>query len=197
MTRIFAAACLSALLCVPLTQAQSRSVSIEPQRGGTELEVFSGSGVGVSGVTAGNGVWYAGGRYGWVLTDPHGPGFLRSRFEYAVDVAPAFLVFQPGGTAYGFSFDAIVLKWNFEGHHRATPYFELTAGGLVTTHQIPRGANNFNFTPSAAFGVRFPRGRNYWSVEVRYLHISDAQITAFNPGTDTVGIRVGFGRFRR
>jgi len=186
-------------LCAPLVRAQS-SEYVEPQAGAHELEVFSGSGTGVHGfgqssATVGNVVWYAGPRYGWVLTDVHGPRFLRGRFEYAMDVIPVFLVLQAGGTTYGSSFDPIVLKWNFARSRGAAPYFELSAGGLATAQQVPRGASHLNFTPSAAFGLRFPRGRNYWSLEFRYIHISDAFITNYNPGMDTLGLLFGFGRF--
>jgi hypothetical protein len=190
---------LTLLVGAPFARGQS-SAYVRPEPGGRELAVFSGSGAGVrgfglSGATAGNVVWYVGLRYGWVLTDAHGPGFLRGRFEYAMDVIPVLLVLQEDGTAYGFSLHPIVLKWNFARTHGAAPYFESSAGGLVTTHQIPRGASRLNFTPGAAFGVRFPGRRNYWSLEIRYLHISDAFITNYNPGTDTVGLRLSFGRF--
>ena len=60
-------------------------------------------------------------RYGWVLTNPHGPGFLRGRFEYAVDVVPVFLVSQPAGTTYGFGLNPLGLKWNLEMHRGVVP----------------------------------------------------------------------------
>ena len=44
---------------------------------------------------------------------PHLPGFLRGRFEYAVDAVPVFFVFQPANTAFGVGFDPLGLKWNF------------------------------------------------------------------------------------
>jgi hypothetical protein len=87
-----------------------------PERGGNEVQVWTGGGHGLSGSTSDTGVWNVGVRYGWVLTNPHGPGFLRGRFEYAVDVVPVFLVFQPAGTAYGFGLNPLGLKWNMEAH---------------------------------------------------------------------------------
>src|SRR5258708_7659408 len=71
-------------------------------------------------------------RYGWILTDPHLPGFLRGRFEYAVDAIPVFFVFQPGNNAFGVGFDPIGLKWNFERHGKVSPYLELAGGTLFT-----------------------------------------------------------------
>jgi hypothetical protein len=188
-------------LVSPLAQAQSPSAAdsgdLRPERG-TELEVWTGAGadpIGSNGVTQGNRIWTAGLRYGWILTDAHGPGFLRGRFEYAVDALPVVMVFQPGGHAYGFGFDPWIMKWNFETHRRISPYIELGGGGLISTREIPLGESRFNFTPTGALGVNILRGKYHWSVDFRYLHISDAELTRFNPGTDTFGVRVGWGKY--
>ncbi len=167
---------------------------------GRELEIWTGAGgdpIGKPSVTLGNGIWTVGVRYGLVLTGPHGPGILRGRFEYAVDALPVVMVFQPGGTAYGFGFDPLIMKWNLEPHHRISPYIELGAGGLISTREIPVGESRFNFTPTGALGVNLLRGKYHWSIDFRYFHISDAETTAFNPGTDTFGFRIGFGTFSR
>lgn len=168
-----------------------------PERG-TEWEIWSGGGadpIGSNGVTQGNSVWNAGFRYGWILTDAHGPGFLRGRFEYALDALPVVMVFQPGGKAYGFGFDPWIMKWNLEPHRRISPYIELGGGGLISTREIPLGESHFNFIPTGAIGLNILRGNYHWSIDFRYFHISDAQITAFNPGTDTFGVRIGWGEF--
>jgi hypothetical protein len=165
---------------------------------GTEIEIWTGGGadpIGSNGVTQGNSQWTAGLRYGWILTDAHGPKFLRGRFEYAVDALPVVMVFQPGGHAYGFGFDPWIMKWNLEPHHRISPYIELGGGGVISTREIPMGESRFNFTPTGALGVNILRGKYHWSVDFRYVHFSDAETTKFNPGTDTFGLRVGWGIF--
>lgn len=188
-------------LSAPAALAQSAPTPADGDQGperGHEWEIWTGAGadpIGTPKITLGNGVWTLGARYGWVLTDAHGPGPLRGRFEYAVDVLPAVLVFQPGGTAYGFGIDPWIMKWNFEPHHRISPYIELGGGALFSTRAIPVGEQRFNFTPTGAIGVNLLRGKYHWSIDFRYFHISDAQLTAFNPGTDTFGIRIGFGAF--
>ena len=103
-----------------------------PEKGGHELELWTGGGHGVKGITSDTGVWTVGGRYGWVLTGPMGPGFLRGNFEYAVDVVPVNLIFQPGRTAYGVAVDPFAFKWNFETQGRIVPYVDLDGGALVT-----------------------------------------------------------------
>jgi lipid A 3-O-deacylase len=168
-----------------------------PERGSNELQVWTGGGHGLNGSTSDTGLWNVGLRYGWVLTNPHGSGFLRGRFEYAVDVVPVFLVFQPAGTAYGFGVNPFALKWNLETRHSVVPYFELGGGTLFTNHKVPAGTSRVNFTSSGAFGAHFLRKKYNWSIEVRYMHISNAGLSTPNPGINTLQVRLGIGRFSR
>jgi len=165
-----------------------------PEEGGHELQVWTGGGHSVSGGTQDTNVWNAGLRYGWILTAPHGPGFLNGRFEYAVDAVPAYLIFQRANTAYGAGVNPVVFKWIFAARGRVTPYLELSGGTLFTTHEVPSGTSTVNFTPSAAFGFHF-LGERAWSVDVRYLHISNAGLSVPNPGINTIQVRLGFGKF--
>jgi hypothetical protein len=166
-----------------------------PEKGGNELQVWTGGGRGLSGSTSDTGVWNVGVRYGWVLTNPHGPGFLRGRFEYVVDVVPIFPVFQPTGTAYGFGLNPLGLKWNLDAGRKVVPYFELGGGTLFTNHEVPAGTSQVNFTSGGAFGMHFLRRKYNWSVEVRYMHISNAGLSTPNPGINTLQVRLGIGRF--
>jgi len=168
-----------------------------PEKGGHEIQIFAGGGHSVSGGRGSTSVMNAGLRYGWVLSDPHLPGFLRGRFEYAVDALPVFAVFQPANTAYGLGFDPLGLKWNFERRGRFSPYLELTGGTLFTNHNVPTGTNPVNFMDQAAFGTHI-LGANYnWSLELRYMHISNAGLATPNPGINTVQVRLGIGKFYR
>jgi hypothetical protein len=49
--------------------------------------------------------------------------------------------------------------------------------------------------PAAALGLHFLREKFNWSVEVRYLHISNAGLAVPNPGLNTVEVRLGIGKF--
>jgi hypothetical protein len=168
-----------------------------PERGSNELQVWTGGGHGLNGSTSNTGLWNVGLRYGWVLSNPHGPGFLRGRFEYAVDVVPVFLVFQPAGTTYGFGVNPFALKWNLETRRNVVPYFELGGGTLFTNHEVPAGTSQVNFTSSGAFGAHFLHRKYNWSIEVRYMHISNAGLSTPNPGINTFQVRLGIGRFSR
>jgi lipid A 3-O-deacylase len=178
------------LLMSTVAWAQNR-----PEDGGREVQVWTGGGPSVPGGTSDTSVWNVGLRYGWILTRPHGPGFLKGRFEYAVDVVPVFTVFQRYNTAYGAGFNPLGLKWDFAARGRIEPYLELGGGVLFTNHQVPIGTSAVNFTPSAALGMHLLDDKYAFSVELRYLHISNAGLSSPNPGINTLEVRVGWGKF--
>jgi lipid A 3-O-deacylase len=190
--KFVAAVWLVLLMGVPAARAQAG-----PEAGGHELQVWTGGGHGTNGVTSGTGVWNVGLRYGWILTDPHGPGILRGRFEYAVDAVPVFVVWQRTNTAYGAGLNPFALKWNFTGGGSVTPYVELGGGILFTNTKVPEGTSRVNFTSSGALGMHFLHRRFNWSAEARFMHISNAGISNANPGINTIQFRIGFGRFSR
>jgi lipid A 3-O-deacylase len=178
------------LLLSSVAWAQQR-----PEDGGRELQLWTGGGPSVPGGTSDTSVWNVGVRYGWILTRPLGPGFLKGRFEYVVDAVPVFMVFQRYNTAYGAGFNPLGLKWDFAARGRIEPYLELGGGTLFTNHQVPIGTSSVNFTPSAALGMHLLDDKYAFSVEVRYLHISNAGLSSPNPGVNTVEVRVGWGKF--
>jgi lipid A 3-O-deacylase len=178
------------LLSSSMLRAQER-----PEDGGHEFQVWTGGGPSVPGGTSNTSVWNAGVRFGWILTRPHGPGFLNGRFEYVLDATPVFMVFQPRGTVYGGGFSPLGLKWNFAARGRFEPYLELNGGTLFTTDEVPAGTSNVNFTSAAALGMHLLGDKHALSVEVRYMHISNAGLATPNPGINTVQVRVGIGKF--
>ncbi len=167
----------------------------QPEAGGHEAQIWTAGGYSVPGGTSNTGVFDAGLRYGWVITNPHGPGFLRGRFEYTVDGVPVYLIFQPANIAYGVGFTPLGLKWNFERRARFSPYFELDGGVVFSNHAIPTYTNTVNFTPGAALGTHILGEKYNWSVELWYLHISSAGLSNYNPGLNTVQVRLGVGKF--
>jgi hypothetical protein len=185
----FLAICLTMVLAASLAAAQDR-----PEEGGHELQVWTGGGHWVPGGTSDTNVWNAGFRYGWILTEPHLPGFLKGRFELAVDAVPAFAVFQRANTAFGAGVNPVGFKWIFATRGHVAPFLELNGGTLFTTHNVPTGTSSINFTTGAALGMYFLKD-HAWSLDVRYMHISNAGLTVPNPGLNTVQVRLGFGKF--
>jgi hypothetical protein len=166
-----------------------------PKSGGHEIEIWTTGGHGTNGVTQNTGVWTAGFRYGWVLTEPHGPGSLRGRFEYAVDAVPVFVVFQPTNTAYGAAIDPFALIWDFDAHGRIVPYAELGGGALFTDRKVPEDTSSINFTTDAAFGMHYLARKVTWTADIRFMHISNASLATLNPGINTLQLRLGVGWF--
>jgi hypothetical protein len=181
--------------CAAALRAQSVAQQ-EPQQDSTELQVWSGAGHSVNGGADRTVAWNAGVRYGLVLTNAYGPSFLRGRFEYAIDAVPFYVIFQPHSVAYGAGFNPFALKWLFDTRGRVMPYFDLGGGVLFTSRQVPDGISNINFASGAGVGVNVGRGKTHWSLEVRWLHISDAGLTTENPGINTIQLRAGLGWFR-
>lgn len=184
------------LACLMLLFSGLAGAQVRPEDGATEIQLWTAGGHSVPGGRGNIGIWNAGLRYGWVLTEPHGPGFLVGRFEYAIEAVPAYLIFQPANTAYGAGVNPLNLKWNFATRGSFVPYLELSGGALFTTHRVPAGTSNVNFTPSVAFGTHFLGQKYAWTVELRYQHISNAGLERSNPGINTVQVRLGIGKFR-
>ncbi len=186
------------LLLASATAARAQSAANEePEVGGTEVQVWTSVGHSASGGTSSTTVWNAGLRYGFILTDLHGPGPLRGRFEYAVDAVPMYVIFQPTGAVYGVGLNPFALKWLFKTRGRVAPYFDLGGGVLLTSSKVPAGVSRVNFASGPAVGVNVGRGKAHWSIEVRLLHISDAGLTDDNPGINTIQVRAGLGWFHR
>ena len=190
LKRLFASLLFAVTLGVPASKAQAGPVD-----GGHDLQIWTGGGHGLNGSTATTGVWNVGLRYGWILTGPVGPGFLRGQFEFAVDVVPVFLVIQKYDNAYGFGLNPFALKWNFTKPRKIVPYFELGGGTLFTNDNVPAGTSRVNFTTSGALGLHFLRSKYNFSAELRFMHISNASLANLNPGINTLQLRLGFGRF--
>ena len=91
--------CLGVISAV-LALAPSAGAQDGPEKGGHEEQFWTGGGVARNVAGREISLWNAGFRYGWILTEGHGPKGLRGRFEYAVDAEPIFWFFQPGGTAF-------------------------------------------------------------------------------------------------
>jgi hypothetical protein len=186
---------LSLCLVAILMNSITGSAQAGPEEGGNELQLWSSGGHSVPGGTQYTEAFDAGARFGWVITGEHWPSILRGRFEYTVDVVPVYLIFQPANTAYGWGFNPLGLKWNFVRRGRFSPYFELSGGALFSKQNIPTYTNTVNFTPTAALGTHILGEKYNWSVDVRYLHISNAGLGDYNPGLNTVQVRLGVGRF--
>lgn len=175
----------------------------EIRHGSKEYELFAQGGHSVSGGTADTSVFSAGGRFGYGLFSLGGhsdyKNVLRGTVEYTVEGIPIYVVAQPGTNAFGASFTPFNLKYNFTAAETFTPFLELGGGVLFTNNNVPAGTNTVNFTPQAGFGVHMPmsNGQSHVTLELKYIHISNAGLASPNPGVNTIQFKVGIGKFRR
>ncbi len=170
---------------------------------------------------------------GKVLTSDHGPGPLRGNFEYAVEVFPLWQAYTPkfqrakcvptstpeviscsplytvGGTFTGASITPIILRWNFSGGRRITPWAQAAGGLLWTNHKFPAFGSNvlnlgndgpntdasvWNFTPQGGIGLHyFVSPSRSIDLSANAVHISSASLGDKNPGVNaSVQLSIGY-----
>jgi lipid A 3-O-deacylase len=175
----------------------------------------------------------AGVHAGKVLTGNYLPGPLHGNFEYAVEVFPFWESYTPkfqraqcraaagseniscsppytvGGTFSGVSITPIILRWNFIGTHRISPWIQGAGGVLWTNHKYPAfgglplnlandGPNSdasvWNFTPQGGVGLHyFVTPRRSIDFSANAVHISSASLGDKNPGVNaSVQFSVGY-----
>lgn len=170
----------------------------------------------------------AGAQAGKVLTGNVGPGLLHGNFEYGVQLFPFWQSYTPkiqrelcpatsacsgpytvGGTFTGASITPIILRWNFAGTKRISPWVQGAGGLLWTNHKYPAfggppynpnndGPNSdtsvWNFTPQFGIGMRyFIRPRRSIDFGANAIHISSASLGDKNPGVNaSVQFTVGY-----
>ena len=196
--------CLLMLLCGWGMRSAAQESPI--RQGATEITTWAGGGTGLGHSSPFQFV-DAGLRLGKVLTSAHGSGWLRGNFEYALDVAPLYLVFQDqpvvrvNGTAatqrqtvYGGAISPLILKWNFTGGKRFVPFAAVEGTAIFTTRDVPAGdTSTVNFGSGVASGLQFLcDGRHAISFSGHLLHISNASVGNHNPGIN-IGVQFRLG----
>lgn len=175
----------------------------------------------------------AGVHAGKVLTNDFAPGLLRGNFEYAMEAFPFWQSYTPkfqrancagrvgsgviscsalytvGGTFSGISLTPIILRWNFAGGRRWTPWAQAAGGILWTNHKYPAfgssvsnltndgpntDASVWNFTPQGGIGLHyFVSPRRSIDLGANAVHISSASLGDKNPGVNaSVQFSVGY-----
>lgn len=184
----------------------------------------------------------AGVQAGKVLTGNYGPGIVRGNFEYAVQVFPLWQAYTPkfqrekcisnpptpvgggppyvcsapytvGGTFTGISITPMLLRWNFVGTRKISPWLQGGGGMIWTNHKFPAfgglpynpindGVNSdtsvWNFTPQFGVGTHYFLGpRRSIDFGANAVHISSASIGDKNPGVNaSVQFSVGYTWWR-
>ena len=175
----------------------------------------------------------AGVHAGKTLTGEHGSHFVRGSFVYAAEAFPFWQAYTPkfqrancvasavpgaivcslpytvGGTFTGVSITPIILRWDFAGGRRITPWAQAAGGLLWTNHKFPAfgspvlnlgndGPNTdtsvWNFTPQGGVGVHyFVTPTRSIDLGANAIHISSASLGDKNPGVNaSVQFSIGY-----
>ena len=134
------------------------------------------------------------------------PGTTQSPAGSDIFCTPYYTV---GGTFTGVSVTPIILRWNFAGTHRVTPWAQAAGGLLWTNHKYPAygspnlslgndGPNSdasvFNFTPQGGIGLHyFLSPHRSVDLGANAVHISSASLGDRNPGVNaSIQLNIGY-----
>ncbi len=123
-----------------------------------------------------------------------------------ISCSPLYTV---GGTFTGVSVTPIILRWNFAGTRRITPWAQAAGGLLWTNHKFPAfgspvlnlgndGPNTdssvWNFTPQGGIGLHyFLSATRSIDLGANAVHISSASLGDKNPGVNaSVQFSIGY-----
>lgn len=189
-----------------------------------EFGVIGQGGVGLTENRNGFKFAMAGVHAGKVLYKHESSGFMNGNFEYAMELFPYWQSFTPkfqratcvaaptaggitcspyytvGGTFSGVTFTPIILRWNFAGGRRISPWVQGAGGLLWTNHKYPAfgspilnltndgpntDASVWNFTPQGGVGFHyFLSPRRSIDFGANAVHISSASLGDKNPGVN-------------
>jgi hypothetical protein len=142
---------------------------------------------------------YTGGfRYARVF-GPAGPVALA----YTGDVIPIAAFDSPeSGWAYGGGAHPGGLRLNFRRRRRVQPFLSAAGGFLAANRRVPLDrANatrvNFSFEFSGGFQFLNAAGTRAMTFGFKQPHVSNAQRTVFNPGSDYLVVYAGHSFLRR
>ena len=118
-------------------------------------------------------------------------GWLDGFWEYQTEI-PVYAVFQKH-SAVAIGYTPIGFRYVMHAHQRFRPFIGGLAGMLYSNRRIPDGAFRLNFSPQAEIGLSFgSRSHQFWNIEMRYAHISDAGLHHPNPGVNTILVLAGY-----
>ena len=117
--------------------------------------------------------------------------------NYTGTAIPAAIVIQPGSHAvYGFAVTPLGFTFEPKRRRRLSPFLDTMEGMIASTEPIPENQTNatgLNFLFGAGGGVRWNFApRRALTLGYRFLHISNANTTSYNPNLNNHVIYVGY-----
>lgn len=120
--------------------------------------------------------------------------------EVLYNFVPPYERVSPPHAVYGFAIAPLGFTFEFFRTRRFHPFFETIEGLIASTEPIPEDqpdASGLNFMFDFGGGVRWNAApHRAVTVGYRFLHISNADTTSFNPGVDNNVFYVGYSFLR-
>lgn len=196
--RLVVALAFSLLAINAAAHAQEPAPAPNVDVGTTEWMTTGGPALGVSLLHSAEGHRYFLQSLSWgrILSGPHGPGVLRGRFQWSIEVIPIFGQYDPQNT-FGVGVTPLLWRWNFEPRGRVVHFAELAGGALWTRDPVPSETTTANFTAHASYGIRyFVKPGISFVVSYRLHHISNGNRLERNPGVNAHVMQFGISLMR-
>jgi hypothetical protein len=120
--------------------------------------------------------------------------------SYTAGVMPAAILIEPSHSVYGVGVTPVGFTLDFSRRRKLYPFVEFDGGIIASTEPIPErqpDATGLNFLFDLGGGIRWMVGpRGAVVLGYKFLHISNAFTTSFNPGVDNNVFYVGFSFLR-
>jgi hypothetical protein len=121
--------------------------------------------------------------------------------NYTATAMPAAIVIQPDSHAvYGFGVTPLGFTFEPTCRRRLSPFLDTMEGMIASTEPIPENQTNatgLNFLFGAGGGVRWNFApRRALTLGYRFLHISNANTTSYNPSLNSHVIYAGYSLSR-
>jgi hypothetical protein len=134
--------------------------------------------------------------WGRDLIQDVGPGLLRGRLLWGVELMPLYWQTAPTSTI-GIAVSPLVWRWRFVPRRTAAPFAELAFGGLLTADPVPEATESTNFLTHGAIGIRWQPARRVALVTAyRFQHISNGNQLVTNPGVNAHVVQIGLSVVR-
>jgi hypothetical protein len=114
------------------------------------------------------------------------------------NTSPSGTAYNQRTRAYGSGISPAGFQWDFLPLHRAQPFLSANAGLLFFDKPVlsPQGSQ-FMYTVDYGAGLNIFHHKNQAiTLGYRYQHLSNANVSLHNPGTDANTFYVGVSRFR-
>lgn len=120
--------------------------------------------------------------------------------EVLYNFVPPYQRVSPAHAVYGFAVAPLGFTFDFLRKRRIHPFAETIEGLIASTEPIPENqpnATGLNFLFDLGGGVRWnTSARGAVILGYRFLHISNADTTSFNPGLDNNVFYIGYSLLR-